>query len=94
MDSRETDAVIRNLSAFAFFRQSDLKTEAMAVSCKISQNLSISQTIFVSFIVMSCYHYDVLFESKCARSNTGVPEFNFVSCVGRVFRSIGERTPR
>ena len=39
MDSRETDAVIRNLSAFAFFRQSDLKTEAMAVSCKISQSL-------------------------------------------------------
>ena len=48
MDSRETDAVIRNLSAFAFFRQSDLKTEAMAVSCKISQ------TSFKDFSFVYC----------------------------------------
>ena len=34
--------------------------------------------ISVLFIVMSCYHEDVPFESKCARSNIGVSEFNFV----------------
>ena len=51
MDSRETDAVIRNLSAFAFLRQIDLRTEAMAASYKISKT-SFKDFCFVCYDVM------------------------------------------
>ena len=44
----------------------------------LAKSLRRASKISVLFIVMSCYHEDVPFESKCARSNIGVPEFNFV----------------